>query len=229
MLNREQMERVVSLQAKSHNLLRWVNEALRAGTLSLTVIHDATTLTDAAMEWIRRNYASLPLAVRPAEGDIEPFAHLFVSYLTTSYELRSVPGTVAVTGRRGCYCGFCAYLVSANYLTVRKPDKKALARAQEMKDLCLVGLAQEEGISLSATKRQVLLSDTSLARTIAYATYGRELLRRSQFASQGEGVLVLWREIAWKDGRLDKRFVLSAEQIMVAERQLCARFATDSS
>lgn len=217
-----EMQRVVTLQSKSFLLLRWVNESLKARTLTFGVVHEAMSLSEAAIEWLYRHFASLPLACRPVEEDLQPFAHLFVSYLTTSYQLREEPGMVRVADKGRCYCRFCAYLVAANHLVVRTPDKKAMVRAQEMKDLYLASLAQDVGVILIPAQRESLRLDAKWTETLAYATYGRELLRRSEFASQGEGILVLWREFAWHKGKLKKGFTLSAERILAAEQELVA-------
>jgi hypothetical protein len=222
MFDTDEVRRVVDLQQKSYELLKWVNDALRTGTLSFSAIHEATTLAEAAADWLRRQRANLPPSLRPAESDLEPFAHLFVSYLTTSYQMKENPGTVLRSAHHGCFCYFCSYLAAANHLTVRTPDKKASARARELKDLYLSALAQELAIPLSPTEREALITHPTLAEAVTYATYGKELIRRSQFASQGEGILVLWREIAWEKGRLKKKFSLSADRILASEAALVA-------
>ena len=43
---------------------------------------------------------------------------------------------------------------------------------------------------------------------------------RKIVASQGAGVLVLWREIAWTDNAPRKKFRLKPERIVQAEREL---------
>ena len=222
MFNADEIRQVVHLQQKSYALLKWVNEALRLGTISFGVIHEATTLSEAAADWLRRHAASLPVTLRPEPQEIDSFAHLFVSYLTTSYYLREEPGTERLPSRRGCYCRFCSYLSSADYLLVRTPEKKAITRSREMKELYLAGLARELEIALPPAERESLLSHPPFADAVTYAAYGTELIRRSQFASQGEGILVLWREMAWQKGRLKKGFILSAERILASEDALVA-------
>jgi hypothetical protein len=220
MFDADELRRVTGLQQRSYELLRWVNDALRAGTLSFKAVHEATTLSEAAADWLERNRANLPPNLRPAEEDRDAFANLFVSYVTTSFHLRENPGLVSVAPRGHCYCPFCSYLARANYLAVRVPDKKAAARARELKELYLSGLAQELGVPLSSAERDAPITDPALAEAVSYATYGKELVRRSQFASQGEGILVLWREIAWEKGKLKKGFTLSAERILASENAL---------
>ncbi len=211
-----EMSRIVELQTKSYALLRWVGNGTGQSTLDFGVRHDGATLSEAAAEWTRRNAHSLPKETRIAEADQPTFAALFASYLTTSYVLLETP-TLPYHSRTGCYCAFCARLSSASHLKVRQPDKKAQGRAWEMKQLYLAGLATEIGEALPYTALSELLTDSALATHLSYATYGRELLRRSQFASQGEGILVLWREIAWEKGKLRKGFALSADAMLQGE------------
>jgi len=219
----KELERVVSLQQKSYQLLRWVGDALRSGTLNFNKVHQADDVSVAAKEWVERHFHSIPGEARPDAAELEPFARLFASYLTTSFDLIAQPGTRRVSSHN-CYCAFCSYLAAADHLRVRTPDKKARQRAHQMKDLYLSSLAAEAGVTLSAADRESLLSDPKTADDLAFAAYGRELLRRSQFASQGEGVLVLWREIAWdQKGKVKKGFALSAERILQAEVALVER------
>jgi hypothetical protein len=223
MFDREELTRVVTLQQKSYKLLQWVGEALRSGTLHFNIVHQALGLSDAAREWLERNWSGLPAEVRPDREDIPAFAHLFASYLTTSFNLVEQAGWRWESGK-GCRCSFCSYLVAVDQLRVRNPDKKARERAREMKELYLSNLAKGNGASVPYAVIEGLLSDTALTEDIAYATYAQELMRRSQFASQGEGVLVLWREIAWDQrGKVKKGFILSAERALQAEARLADR------
>lgn len=223
MFDSEELERVVSLQQKSYQLLRWVNDALRSGTLNFNKVHEAADVSVAAQEWVGRHFHSIPGEARPDVAELEPFARLFASYLTTSFDLIAQPSTRRVSSHN-CYCAFCSYLAAADHLRVRTPDKKARQRAHQMKDLYLSSLTAEAGVTLPAADRQSLLSDPKAADDLAFAAYGRELLRRSQFASQGEGVLVLWREIAWDEkGKVKKGFTLSAERMLQAEATLAQR------
>ena len=52
MLEEAEIRRVLPLHEKSYALLRWTKNALRLGTLSFAVVHDATDSVDAAQEWI---------------------------------------------------------------------------------------------------------------------------------------------------------------------------------
>jgi hypothetical protein len=229
MFSSGEVEKVVALQQKSYNLLRWVGDALRGGTLRFGAVHDGLGFAQAAREWLERSWDGLPADARPAREDLDAFAHLFASYLQTSYELVESPGRRLVSPS-GCYCRFCAYLVSASHLRVRTPDRKAKEKARQMKEMYLAALATEAGDPSPYAAAERLLTDPSLAEDIAWAAYARELLRRSEFASQGEGVLVLWREIAWdlRSGRLKKNFEPSAERILRAEAAILSRLKEGS-
>lgn len=121
MFDPEDLERVVTLQQKSYQLLRWVNDALRSGTLNFNQVHEAADVSVAAKEWVGRHFHSIPAEARPDAAELEPFARLFASYLTTSFDLVAQPGTRRVPPA-GCYCGFCSYLAAADHLRVRSPD-----------------------------------------------------------------------------------------------------------
>ena len=223
MFEPEELERVVDLQQKSYKLLQWVGASLQTGALSFNTVHSSLELAEVAKEWVERSLDSLPLEVRPSRAETDAFAHLFASYLETSFDLVARPGQHLVSPC-GCYCSFCTYLVSANHLKVKNPDKKAQQKARQMKELYLSALVAEAVGSLPYPVVKELLSDTTLAEDIAYATYGRELVRRSQFASQGEGALVLWREISWdKRGKIKKGFTLSAVRMLRAEAAILDR------
>ena len=218
MLDANELEKVVELQARSYALLQWVRDQMDAGTLDVSTVASATAFYPVAHAWIGRNLGSLPAHARPAEGDIEPFTHLFVSFLTTSFALPA-PGTVRPTlaGR------YADWFKPASLLKARTPDKKAVASAAQMKDLTLTALAADVGIALAYEARVRLITDPATALDVSFVAYGRELIRRSQFASQGEGVLVLWREIAWAGGKPSKKFALTADRIREAQENLIAR------
>jgi hypothetical protein len=237
MFDVDQLRRTIDLQEKSYKLLLWVNENLKKGTLDFGVAHEAMSGSQAAAEWIRRHWANLPVLVRPDDDQLPEFAPLFSSYLTTSFELRDEPGT-RLESPCGCYCSFCSYLVSADHLKVRKLTKKAQKESVALKRLYLKTLCDELGLSLSASVTESAMDDPELSNLISLASYAHELIRRTKFASQGEGVLVLWREIAWERGpqkgkpghsfqRPKKGFHLSAEKIVDAEKQIIARIRSD--
>ena len=221
MFDINEMTRIVGLQSKSYALLRWFGENVGAGGFSFTVPHKDANVGDVAADWLRRNTHSLPADLRVEVGDESAFASLFASYLATSYTLVE-DAVTTYRSRTGCYCTFCRRLQSVSALRVRTPDKKAGGKAMEMKRLYVSGLANELGMTLTGDVATILFADRELAPAVSYATYGQELIRRSRFVSQGEGVLVLWREIAWINGRLNKRFVLLADTVLQSEQKIAA-------
>lgn len=192
---------------------------MKKGHPPLSRVGEALAFSDAAAEWIRANRSNVPEEFRPEAGELEAFSHLFVSYLATSFE---VVDRSAVRACPGCWC--CVYWITNKHLRRRDPDKKARATARELKLLYLRRLAEESRRPLSDAELSKFIGDNQdLADALSLATYAHELERRSRFASQGEGVLALWREIAWKEGRPDKKFRLKPEKIIQAEADLRRR------
>lgn len=215
MFSRETLARVIDLQQRSYDLLTWMNDALKKGNLRFTTAHGAISLPSAAQEWLERHLLNIPEAARPDLKDLGAFAHIFSSYLATSFSVTEKPRRVSSDG---CYCEWCTYVLSLPHLKVRSPGPKARRDASRLKRLLLESLGAALGDRVPTSVLDALLSDRELAEDISYATYARELLRRAEFASQGEGVLVLWREIAWTpEGRPKKKFKLSADRALQAE------------
>lgn len=214
MFVREEVDALLDMQRRSYALLRWVGEKVEAGKLPLGALHGALDAPHAAAEWLSRNAASLPLGARPPEGKLDAFAHLFASYLVTSFE-------VAATRRvsDGCSCGFCTYLVHAPNLKAQTPSKLDEEIAQQLKLDCLEALADDAGAPLLRRELEPLVDGVpGLARQLAIVTYVRELGRRSSFRGQGRPVLALWREFAWRDRRPIRSFELGTEDVLGAEK-----------
>ncbi len=218
----EEIHRAVLLQEKSYRLLRWVQQRLRTSALKFDQVHQAMSISDAAEQWLRRHWNSLPHDARPQrQEDLEPFAHLLASYLATSFELK--PQDLYWESYCGCRCRWCSYLVAGPRLKAKKVTKKARREAEQLKTVYLQGLAQSLGRNLPQPRLEELAAAQEHQRQVSLATYGNELVRRTRFASQGEGILVLWREIAWKDNHPIKDFRLQADEMLQAqEHLLCA-------
>lgn len=199
MIDANRFPEVVELHHKSYDLLRWVRASLQKGVLSFSVVHTNTDTAAAAEEWISRHMTNLPADVRPRADQVPTFAKLFISFLTTSYRLKS--NSVRMVDSC-CCCSSCAYLQAGPNLEARTPSKKDSQTAHQLKRIYLRELADELGSSNAAQIPDLLLGRKESAESIARATWGRELMRRSEFASQGEAVLTLWRQCNWNvDGR----------------------------
>jgi hypothetical protein len=212
--------RIRDLHEKSYALLRWVKTLLQQGRLSFAVVHDAGDSAAAAQEWIQRHLVNIPGAARPDPADIPRFARLFVSFLATSFQLN--PHSVRLVSACGCRCPFCSTLQAGPNLDPRTPSKKHSATARELKRIYLSRLASELALPDSPSAVEVVLGQRDLHVSVALAAWGAEMLRRSEFASQGEAVLALWREFAWEHDRPKRDFRITARGICDAERRICA-------
>ena len=223
MLELRALERLLDLKERSYGLFLWLNESMKRGRRSFGHVSDSLSLPDAAYAWIRANIPEFPAKYRPDVEETEPFAHLFVSYLSTSFEV--VDGA-HIPKCGGCWC--CGYWVAPRHLRVRNPGRAARNDARQLKLLYLRGLADELGIARTDAELADLLP--SFGPELAMATYVVELDRRSKFRSQGEGVLVLWREFAWtRSGSPRRNFRLTAKAVLEAERSVVARLQTPTS
>jgi len=215
----DELDRIIDLHQKSYALLKWVNKGLQRGVLRFNYIHGAMDAANAAKEWIGRHFENIPMDIRPPREYLDEFAHLFSSYLTTSFELVEKPGT-SFASNCDCYCPMCCYLVSANHLKTKKISKKANKSATALKKIYLNSVASEVELALLDHEIMNLMKNPEMKEKISLATYANELIRRSQFASQGEGILVLWRDIAWQNGKLKKNYMLRADIILEAEKEI---------
>jgi hypothetical protein len=164
-------------------------------------VSEALGFSEAAADWIRRNRSGLP-------EDLDPVSHLFVSYLSTSYEV--VAGSMV----RGCAgCWGCVFWDGNKHPRPRNPDRKAKSVARELKVLALRRMSEE--LDLPLVDRD--FAKPLAAPAVALYAYVVELDRRSRLASQGEAVLALWREIAWTPaGKPKPKFRLRVPEILKA-------------
>ena len=218
MFDRAKLERLIALHEKAYRLFAWLNRSLKGGKRPLATVAPALAFAEAAAEWLKANRSNIPEAVRPDPGDMPDFPHLFVSFLATSFEIAD---RSAFRACPGCWC--CIYWVDSKHLRARNPDRKARLQARRLKMLYLSGAGVKDAESFYARNRD-------LWPAITLATYVSELDRRSKFASQGEGSLALWRELAWEPGGgPKKKFKLKAEAILKAETAIIARVRTAPS
>lgn len=215
MLDRATLDRILSLHRASYDLLRWVSRNLDSGGLSFSTVHSNMSGGEAAADWLARNYGSLPPACRPATEDVRSFGFLLASYLSTSFELPSRPVPYRVAS---CCCDCCGYLASGRRLVVRTPSAKDVAQAHRLKAIWLKQIAEETGLAFDSEVERAFFSDKRLSRELAVVAYAAELVRRSEFASQGHGVLALWRSIAWRDGRPIRGFELTTNRVLEAQQ-----------
>ena len=220
----QQLEDAVTLQRKSYGLLRWMAERARQGTLSIRQVAHQGTVADAARDWLHSHATEIPAALRPETSDpaeLTRYANIFVSYLLTSFDLVSEPGTQVVS-RSSCYCSVCRYVEAASHLKAKKLTQADKIRAERLQRAYLTARATELGFDLTEAHFDALRGNPLLAESLALATYGEQLLQRcSGGMHEGATVLALWREFAWtRAGSPKKDFVLSAALIIEAQRAL---------
>ncbi len=217
MFDRARLEWLLDLHARSYALLHWVAEQSRRGALPSGRAHGPLLAPEAARDWVERNWASLPAGARPDRADLEPFAHLFASYLLTSFT--AAPRRLRRVSTCGCDCEFCSRLEAASMLALRDPSAQDRAVAEQVKLDCLEALAVEAGVPLLRTELSTLVRGVA-RRDLALLSYVRELERRTAFRGQGQPVLALWRELAWSEGRPRRGFALQASDVLAAEERL---------
>jgi len=222
MFEYENLSRIIELQQKSYALLKWVNDGLKRNVLSFKYMHEAMDTSNAAKEWIGRHLNNIPLDIRPEKENLSEFSHLFASYLTTSFELIDKPRKHLASSCE-CYCTMCSYLVSSSHLKTKKITDKTRKSAYKLKKLYLNSLASENELALIDREITELLICKGISKSISLATYANELIRRSKYASQGEGILLLWREIAWNNGKPNIKYRLNVQSILDAQRDILGR------
>jgi hypothetical protein len=213
----DRLQQALQLQRDSYELLLWANQQVKARRITLSQLHGNLNTHQAARSWIERNLASLPAGLRPAPDQVEQFAHLFASYLVTSFE----PGVAS--NPNACGCSFCGYLAVGPRLKARTPGEQDYELARKLKINALEQLALAIELPLFASELEVFLGEhPELDRDVALVAWTLEILRRGEFRGQGVPVLALWREVAWKDGRPDKKFEATADRILAAEARIAA-------
>jgi len=224
MFDPTELARAVKVQSQSFALLQWTADAIARGFITFSAAHTYATLPAAAQAWIEEHYADLPTSARPARAEIAPFARFFASYLETSFELVERPGQRLYSPDAHCFCPMCSWLVDVPHLRTKKLVPADKARAEKSKLAALHALAVEASVSPSDEELQALLADITLREPLALVAYGRDLLERTRGGRVGPSTLALWRTFAWTPtGSPKKKFVLSAELVLDAERTVLAR------
>ena len=216
---RRELERVLRLQQQSYALLKWLNQHLETDSVSFNVVHRAVSGPDAAEDWLKRNGAQIPPGLLPPEEERREFAHLLSSYLLTSFSLPAERQRVVDSNCR-CFCDYCTYIGSFHRLVARQPTARDRQNAHGLKRLFLEKLTADLGYPLEEPLKKAVFADRHVSLELSCATYADQLIRRTEYASQGCAVLVLWRDVAWKDNKPRKKFELTATRILEAEQTL---------
>src|SRR5207253_1052617 len=163
--------------------------------------------TERCIAWLKRHLNDFPVELRPRPDEFQVFGHLFSSFFSTSFKVVEIQGwdnTKETSLSRGAKS-------FRGRRHKRHTERRQESAAGELKQLALIGLADEHAIKLPASTLEQALMELSLAEDLNLWAYGRELIRRTQFASQGGAVHRLWLAL---DENIRKR--LSAESIWKA-------------
>lgn len=226
MFERCQIERAVDLQARSYQLLLWVEKAMEDGFISFDAAHHYSTFPAAAKSWIAKHYDNIPPRARPEREDLEPFANLFSTYIESSFDLERDPGRRLYSPDAHCFCPMCSWLVDLKGYQPKKLGRADKNRARKLRRDSVERVAIHSNIEIDGAQLDALADDRSLTEATSLVAYAEQLLHRLEGRSDGPAVLALWRGFAWKpEGSPKKGFVLRAEHILEAVNQIADRLA----
>jgi hypothetical protein len=141
-------------------------------------------------DWMVRHLAMIPTQFRPKSAEIAAFSRLFSSFFTTSFRVGQqrwweTAETTLITGAK-------AYRDRRHKKHSERRDQEG---ATELKRLALAALAEETQVCSNASIVERALAAEAISRELALWTYVRELVRRTEFLSQGTPVHRLWLEL----------------------------------
>ena len=224
MLEREQVEHAVDVQARGYHLIQWLESALERGFLRLEAAEDFTDSRTAAREWILRHRLAMPERARPSEGSELDLANYFSTYVDCTFDFEAVPGERLFSYEQHCWCPFCAWMVRKPHLRPKRLTRRDRWDARRWKADWLKQLALETGRELSESWIESLLEDEDLREDLALCAYAFDLLKRLKGVGRGPGTLVLWRQFAWtRQGSPKSNFRLSARAILEAQERVLSR------
>jgi len=224
MLNRDEIEKAVRLQACGYQLLKWLEKALNDGFITPEAAGNYATSEDAAYAWLDKHYLNLPDNARPARSDLRAFSNFFSTYLDSTFDLDAEPGQRLYSPDAHCFCPICTWMVQKPHLRPKKVSTSHKRVAERMKRTFLHRLADARGISLTDESLDHILHDPNLREPLGLCTYAEDLLQRLKGRAVGAASLALWRSFAWTpQGSPKKDFVLTTDEIMTAQEILAER------
>lgn len=208
------IENAVEIQQKAYGLLPWLKDraATNPGLFGADGVKHFSS-GDACVKWVRQNLSAFPLQFRPRPDQASAFGYLLSSFFSTSFRVAEVKqrGAAMTTLVRGA-------AARSGAREKRRAAHRQEQVAAELGCLALTRLAEEQNFELRADKIEEAFANPEIFQDLALWTYGCELVRRCQFASQGEAVHRLWLEL---DEKVRKS--LSAGAIWTA-RELLLRW-----
>lgn len=222
-LDYQQLQRAINIRDRSYELLLWLTEEVGKGTIPLSRVANHSGGPAAVTDWLRTFGFVIPVRLRPAEAEMEAFAAFFSTYLTSSFDVVSKPGTRGEGPISGCACEICARIVSAPHLQAKKLTRADKQRADFLMIESLAALASEHQLVLDEDFAEKTVLAPATRRACAYLSYGDWLIRRLAGESDGPAVLALWRLVAWDTrGGQRRGFELKLADFRLAETKLLA-------
>lgn len=218
-MNQEQIERTLKLQKLAYALLMWLKEQARKDrSLVEPETVEAISSAGSCEEWLAQRLPIIPAQLHPSPHDFTAFTRLFSSFFTTSFrvgqvywgeraETTVVAGVKELHGRRH----------------KKHSERRAEQAAIELKRLALTALAETEELPCDALLAERAVVSEAVAKDLSLWTYVRELVRRTEFASQGPGVHRLWLAL---DERTRKN--LAVEAVWKARKNLVGWLTNES-
>jgi hypothetical protein len=206
-----ELQTIVDLHKKAYDLLLWLNGQARSRPALLKVAQaESLASIERCIAWLKRHLNDFPVELRPRADEFQVFGRLFSSFFTTSFKVVDIQrwDTMETSLSRGAK----SFRGRHHKKHTERREERA---ADELKRLALVGLAEEHALRLQTTTLEQALVEPTVAGDLTLWAYGRELIRRTQFASQGGAVHRLWLAL---DEKIRKR--LSAESIWKARERL---------
>jgi hypothetical protein len=219
LLDPQQLDLAVKMQAKSYSLLKWVGQSVSSGLLSFRTAHEYSTLPHAAANWIDKNYLNIPDAARVDQKDITVFANFFSTYLENSFDLIANPGKIKFSPDAHCFCPMCSWMIDAPNLKTKSLSTADKKRALKMQVHSIIQLGIDCGAKLDESRAETIVAENG--EVTALLAYGHDLIQRLNATANGPAVLALWRRFAWNSSGSPKpMFRLSTKMILDAESYL---------
>lgn len=227
MLDPAPLERALDIHRRAYRLLRWLEQAIDRGFISVAAAHDYTSFAETARLWLERHYHDIPTEARPAQAQLIEFANYFASFAQTSFDLIEQPGQRRYSPAAHCFCPWCSWLVDVPRLQPKRLTKQHKREARRLLARYLAERAFELDRLLEEAEIEALLDDPTVREPVAICVYARELQARMAGSKPGPAVLAVWRMFAWEPtGSPKQGFELSFELITTAHAQVGARLVT---
>ena len=221
-MTREELNRVLDLQNKAYKLLLWIDG--EAPQLLSDTNVEAWKQTDTCEDWARQMMNTFPFELQCEENDIPTFSHLFSAFFTTSFHVEQKNESNWARTQGHHYDVWSRRKLVAGTTSIKKTKgqkEKQAKSAHNLRLIALEELAIENDVDLSHQQLETLANDSAIADALNLYSYAHELVRRSQFASQGAAVHSLWSTMDKKT-----RQSLNAEVIWQARETLLAAIRT---